>query len=114
MSSILLYLLLVFFISNCILAFIPHWTRKTESFGVSIPEHLYTRNDFKKMRYRYTSSLLSLNIVFLVGLLITYYYVPEKIFFIIIIAFIFAFVFISFLLYLPNHFAMKRIKLAEK
>lgn len=114
MSSIILYLLFILFISNCILAFIPHWTRKTENFGVSIPEHLYTRSDFKRMRYKYTFKLLSLNIIFLIALLITYYYVTEKILFIVIICVMFALIAISFLLYLPNHFAMKRIKLEEK
>ncbi|WP_286230874.1 DUF1648 domain-containing protein [Neobacillus mesonae] len=35
------------------LIFIPYWTRKTESFGVSIPEEAYKRPDLKKMRNSY-------------------------------------------------------------
>lgn len=114
MSSINIFMLFILFISNCILAFIPHWTRKTENFGVSIPEHLYVRDDFKNMRYKYTYSLLGLNVIFFVILLITSYYVSEKIIFIVIIASIFFFIIISFLLYLPNHFTMKRIKSKER
>ncbi|WP_312472057.1 DUF5808 domain-containing protein [Neobacillus sp.] len=42
--------------------FIPFWTRKTESFGVSIPEKAYHRPDIKKMRQKYawTNVLLAL------------------------------------------------------
>ncbi len=58
----MLLFLIVLMIPICIpFIFIPFWTRKTESFGVSIPEEAYQRPDFKKMRrsYAWIMSLLA-------------------------------------------------------
>lgn len=114
MNSLNIFLFFVLFISNCIFAFIPHWTRKTENFGISIPEHLYDRKDFKKMRFTYTYILLSLHVVSTAILLVIFFKLTENVFFTSLIAVIFIFIFVSFILYLPFHFKMKRIKMNEK
>lgn len=96
-----------------ITAFMPHWTRKTENFGVSIPEDLYDRKDFKKMRNMYTIILLSLNVIFVGTMFMIARYFSEKTIFTALLIFLIIIILISFLLYLPYHYRMKRIKLDE-
>ncbi|GHI00811.1 DUF1648 domain-containing protein [Neobacillus kokaensis] len=49
----LLFLIILMIPMYIPLIFIPYWTRKTESFGVSIPEEAYQRPDLKNMRKTY-------------------------------------------------------------
>src|SRR5690625_2368942 len=64
MNNLNLFLLIIAFIPTAIiLAFIPYLTRKTENFGVSIPETIYYRDDFKAMRKKYAFSMLIITIV---------------------------------------------------
>ena len=113
MNSIFIFLFGIIFLVNISLAFMPYWTRKTENFGVSIPEAMYTRQDFKTMRKQYTSLLIITNFVlfaFLIGMKIR---LDEQLFVKLFISLTFIYLLISFLIYLPFHFKMKRIKKEE-
>src|SRR5690625_7086668 len=64
MDNYILFLLILIFIPTAIiLAFIPYLTRKTENFGVSIPESMYNREEFKTMRKKYSSIMLMITII---------------------------------------------------
>src|SRR5690625_785830 len=113
MNNMFFSLIGIIFLVNISIAFIPYWTRKTENFGVSIPESMYFREDFKAMRKKYTISLIVINIIlfaFLLGMAFQYKEeVVIKFFTVLTIVYILA----SFLLYLPFHFKMKNIKKSE-
>lgn len=113
MNSAFIFLLLTFILVGIVLAFIPYMTRKTENFGVSIPESLYYRDDFKGMRRTYTTLMLSMLVVLSAVLVILNQTVHANtlptLFSVVIVVHIMA----GFLLYLPFHFKMKNIKGAE-
>src|SRR5699024_9353794 len=107
--SLLFIMLLPIFI---IITFISYWTRKTERFGVSIPEHVYNDPNLQSLRkgYVYRTVILSvfhtliLLILFLMTnfteqTLITFYSVS-----------IFIYLIISFFIYLIYHRKMKELK----
>ena len=68
MNSQIFFLIVLFLLICLAFALTPYLTRKTENFGVSIPESLYDRKDFKGMRKKYTTSLLIIGILFSAGL----------------------------------------------
>lgn len=113
MSKYIIFVLLFIFIANVIQAFIPHWTRKTENFGVSIPENLYARLDFKKMRTNYSIVLTIVNVVIFGILLLFVNSFSEKSLITAIFLYIFLFIVLSFVYYLRFHFKMKKIKEKE-
>lgn len=53
MSTSVLLMCLIMIPVLISLCFIPYWTRRTESFGVSIPEKAYHLPELKKMRKQY-------------------------------------------------------------
>lgn len=57
------FILIPLFISSM---FIPYWTRKTISFGVSIPEEIYHQKKLVNMRKRYTRVTGLISLIFLV------------------------------------------------
>src|SRR5699024_9561099 len=93
--------------------FIPYMTRKTENFGISIPEHLYNRMDFKKMRKKYTSYLFVVFVLLLIIASLLFYVLPEKLSILFISIVIMLELVASFVLYLWFHFEMKKIKQGE-
>lgn len=94
--------------------FIPYMTRKTENFGISIPESLYDRVNFKSMRKKYTSYLLVLFVILLIIASLLFYMLPEKLSLLLIsIAMILELV-ASFVLYLWFYFEMKKVKQNEE
>jgi len=93
--------------------FIPYMTRKTENFGISIPEHLYNRMDFKKMRKKYTSYLFVVFVLLLIIASLLFYMLPEKLTILFISIVIMLELVASFVLYLWFHFEMKKIKQSE-
>src|SRR5690625_2067783 len=113
MDNVFLYLIVIIFLVNISIAFIPYWTRETENFGVSIPDSLYFRQDFEAMRKKYTLILIIINIV-LFGLLmgVSFQY-DEEIVIKLFTAMTIIYILVSFLLYLPFHFKMKNIKKVE-
>ncbi|MCX7710042.1 MAG: DUF5808 domain-containing protein [Clostridia bacterium] len=52
-------------------AFMPYLTRKTESFGVSIPEEIYDDPEVQRIRSTYRSSVLAFGVVFAIFSLFT-------------------------------------------
>lgn len=56
MNFTLIMLLVIMVPIFITMIFIPYWTRKTESFGVSIPEEAYNDSAIKAMRKQYTVS----------------------------------------------------------
>ena len=94
-------------------AFIPYMTRKTENFGVSIPESMYHRADFKQMRKMYTFIMLIILVLFIALLTLVSFYTSEKVIYIVYIISIFLYLISGFLVYLPFYNKMKNIKRSE-
>lgn len=113
MNNHLMFLLFLYPTIILVLATIPYLTRKTENFGVSIPESMYGRDDFKAMRKKYSLLLTSIGLLTTVILFIIGLQVSEATAYIIYSVLIIVFIIGSFLLYLPFHFKMKQIKQAE-
>src|SRR5690625_4368783 len=105
-------LFLSFILTVGMTALIPFMTRKTENFGVSIPESIYDRDDFRKMRKKYALTLISSGILmcFIIGLLSLF--VSAILLYIVLIALL-VYIALSFFVYLPLHFKMKEIKRTE-
>jgi uncharacterized membrane protein len=113
MESGIFILLITFILTSMALAFVPYLTRKTENFGVSIPEEMFDRKDFRNMRKTYTMILLVLGALFCLAMIWGYLFLSENVLYIISTVLIFVFIIASFLIYLPFHFKMKRLKAAE-
>src|SRR5699024_4620035 len=104
----------IIFLFVCIaLAFIPYLTRKTENFGVSIPASLYERHDFKKMRKQYTILLLGIGLLFFLIMLGNFFFSTNAYTDILFTCLVIAYILLSFLLYLPFHLKMKKVKAIE-
>ncbi|MGM0942518.1 MAG: DUF1648 domain-containing protein [Bacillota bacterium] len=103
---VLLVPMFIFFI------FVPYLTRKTESFGVSIPETVYYTPELKKMRkqYAYAISFLSAFAtgIFLITDMITD--LEESAVGILLAIVISVFILLSFLSYYVFHIKMKQLK----
>lgn len=103
----------IMFFVNIIVAFMPYLTRKTESFGVSIPENIYYRSDLKAMRKKYAMTLTLINISLIILFVLACLYVSEQALTIIFSTIIIIYLLTSFLFYLPFHFKMKKLKEKE-
>lgn len=117
MNAISIFLLLAVLIPVFIsLMFTPYWTRKTESFGVTIPEEAYYQPELKEMRKKYTLStgILSIFIIILFLLAGVYFGSNENTFSIFLSVLITIYLIGSFLVYLKFHQAMKKLKDKEK
>lgn len=108
MVILLLVIMIPVFVS---LMFIPYWTRKTESFGVSIPQEVYHSDRLKFMRKKYAMLIAIISLfVMVVFLFLGSHYESEEslsIFFSIIIG---LFMIVSFFVYLKFHLNMKALK----
>src|SRR5690625_2036382 len=115
MDNYILFLLILIFIPTAIiLAFIPYLTRKTENFGVSIPESMYNREEFKTMRKKYSSIMLMITIIVSIVYFIVASQAKESRVFIMYTAIVIGYIILSFMYYLPFHSKMKKIKAREK
>src|SRR5690625_7634696 len=65
MNEMVTFFIVLFVPIFILINFTPYWTRKTESFGVSIPEEVYVSQQLKSMRKQYAliTSLFSLLIL---------------------------------------------------
>lgn len=90
----------------------PYLTRKTESFGVSIPESIYNTKLLKEMRKKYLIMMILLSILSTFLLLLSgfVFNLTENIIATIIIVGLTIYLIISFLIYLYFHRQMKSIK----
>src|SRR5690625_1776404 len=97
------------------LIFIPYWTRKTESFGVSIPEEVYYNFKLETMRKKYAKSMLLISLVVMSLFLLIYFFISKEETFISIIygVLILVYFLCSFLIYFFFHQKMKRMKASE-
>ncbi len=106
-------LISIVFLSLGFLAFIPFVTRKTESFGVSIPADYYYRTDLKKMRKNYATIVLLLLVIVSLVLVLIGINFNTKTLYISYIVGLFVYLSGGFLVYLPFHRKMKIIKAHE-
>lgn len=104
-----------FLIVGILMAFMPYLTRKTESFGVTIPEDIYSSETLKNMRKKYSVQALLIMLLLSVGSAVLSYYAltPERAttIFGIGLALLIGSLFV---LYLKYHFTMKRLKADHK
>ncbi|WP_257346833.1 DUF1648 domain-containing protein [Pseudalkalibacillus decolorationis] len=117
MNSIMgLFLIMLIMVPVFIaLMFIPYWTRRTESFGVTIPEEIYNRLELKVMRkqYAYIIGGISLLVVFIFLSCIPFVGNDEN-----TLSLLLGFILIlytggSFLVYVKFHNKMKTLKAKE-
>ena len=101
-------------IVGAFMPFIPYMTRKTENFGVSIPESMHERKDFYHMRKQYTVYLLILFIFLMILSGVLTFLFPLKISTLLLSVTLFLYLAASFLLYLKYYANMKTIKEKEK
>lgn len=112
MNLILLFtILLPVFITTM---FVPYWTRRTESFGVTIPEAVYQTDKLKQLRKQYVllSGLASILVTILLFILSSYN-LEENVFAILFAALIFLYILVTFFIYLYFHRMMKSLKQHE-
>ncbi|WP_042142104.1 DUF1648 domain-containing protein [Paucisalibacillus sp. EB02] len=109
----LLIILLPVFISTM---FIPYWTRRTESFGISIPEEIYYTDRIKKLRSQYVlySGISAILVTILFLVLGSLNEINTNTFNIYFTVLIFLYLLIHFLIYLRFHKVMKNLKQTEK
>lgn len=106
---LLLVILIPVFIS---LMFIPYWTRRTESFGVSIPEKAFSGSEPKEMRKQYVRMTGFLPIAIMTAFLLSGLFITKDkntitiLFTIVIMIFMLG----SLLIYLKFHRSMKKLK----
>src|SRR5690625_2284166 len=70
MNTMIVLLVSLFIPIFITMMFIPYWTRRTESFGVSIPEDEYHSVSLKKMRKHYVWTTLGLSFFMMISFVI--------------------------------------------
>src|SRR5690625_2562546 len=66
-GTLIIFLIPIFLIT----IFIPYWTRKTESFGVSIPADVYNEPILQALRKRYMVQMIVISILYTFALLVS-------------------------------------------
>lgn len=103
----------LFILPICILLiFMPYWTRKTESFGVTFPEKMYHHSHIKTVRKRYSFHMASVSVLIILSLIILSRFLSlsdETTVLYSVIGMVVLFV-IGFLYYLYFHHQMKLFK----
>lgn len=112
MNLLLIFTLFPVFI---FMMFIPYWTRKTESFGISIPEKIYPTNKLKDMRKSYTimTGVFSIIIAGTFLLLNIAFNYNDNTLGVIFSVLIIVYLIGSFFIYLKFHRQMKLLKQSE-
>ncbi|GIO27859.1 DUF1648 domain-containing protein [Ornithinibacillus bavariensis] len=112
-NIILLTVLLPIFISTI---FIPYWTRRTESFGITIPEEIYYTDRLKKMRKQFVifSAVASVILTLLFFIVISINDINDEIFAIYFSSLIGLYLIAHFSIYYYFHRKMKKLKQQEK
>lgn len=112
----MIFLLTIFLLPLFIISiFIPYWTRKTESFGISIPEELYYTNELKEMRKKYAIQMTIISVIFVVLLLLAYRFISQDDTIISLMygVLIILYIIVGFFIYLIFHRQMKHKKQTE-
>ncbi|TCP31796.1 putative membrane protein [Scopulibacillus darangshiensis] len=89
-----------------LMIFTPFLTRKTESFGVSIPSDAFDSTDLTAMRKKYALSLAAFSVIIFAALAFISTYFAEAAFPVGLILFLV----LSYMMYLRFHFRMKNYK----
>src|SRR5699024_10964127 len=96
-----------------LLSFTPYLTKKTDCFGLTFLLVRLDRLEFRKIRKQFTSISFLINLLILFGLLFLQSRVSESTFMISFIVLIFSLLIIFFILYLPFHQSVKKMKKNE-
>jgi uncharacterized membrane protein len=96
--------------------FIPYWTRRTESFGVSIPEDVYKTGELRGMRKKYVllTAILSITVSIIFLVLGSSIAADEQKVSILFSGVVLGYIVLSFLIYLVFHRKMKILKQKNK
>ena len=111
MNNLMIFIPLLILLPTYIATmFVPYWTRRTESFGVSIPEEKYNSAELKQLRKNYLVIMsivaLAVTIIFIVASIGKSEEVITTIMTIVIITYLL----FSFIIYLRFHQKMKKLK----
>ncbi|WP_409276169.1 DUF1648 domain-containing protein [Neobacillus sp. SCS-31] len=109
-TSIMLLMVILLIPVYVSMIFIPYWTRKTESFGVSIPEEAYHLPDIKEMRKKYALSTGLAALLTAVIFILTSNGRNEEAISILYAVLLVIFITASFGVYLVFHKKMKQLK----
>ncbi|TSB47448.1 DUF1648 domain-containing protein [Alkalicoccobacillus porphyridii] len=111
-STLIIVLSLVLLPIALILSVIPYLTRRTESFGVSIPESVYDSTPLQTMRKRYVQYMALLTVLLVGGFIGvgTWITLTEESLSLVFAAVILLFLILSFVVYLRFHTEMKQMK----
>lgn len=93
--------------------FIPYWTRKTESFGVTVPKSVYNNPEIKHLRTKYALYTTVIAIIITALLFFLSADATESVAAIQMTVAISLYLALSFIIYLSFHFTMKRMKAAS-
>lgn len=98
-----------------IFIFIPYWTRKTESFGHTIPEKAYESKQLQKMRKTYAVEMIVWSALFALLYLVGMYLfeTKEDTFGMIFTIMTFVYIIVGFVVYLKYHRQMKVLKVEK-
>lgn len=107
LSIFALLLLLPAFLT---MIFIPYWTRRTESFGVTIPIDIYYSKELKKLRKDYVIATILLSILLTASFVVLSWEQSESVITNLLSFAIITYFILSFLIYLFFHKKMKRLK----
>jgi len=112
MNAMIVLLVSLFIPVFITMMFIPYWTRRTESFGVSIPEDEYHSTPLKKMRKHYAWTTLGLSLFLMISFIIfgMVTAASEDFIGIVFSIMIGLYIIASFLIYLVFHRQMKQLK----
>jgi uncharacterized membrane protein len=111
--TLLLVIMVPVFLS---MMFIPYWTRRTESFGVSIPEDIYKTQELRGMRKQYIllTAMLSITVTIIFLILGPSFATDEQKVSILFSGVVVGYIVLSFLIYLVFHRKMKILKQNNK
>ncbi|WP_062351371.1 DUF1648 domain-containing protein [Bacillus kwashiorkori] len=105
-----LFIALIFLPILIITAITPYITRKTESFGVSIPSELYSNPTIASYRKAYAIQTSIIGSIFFIMAIVLSDIISKEIWAIIFSVAIFVYMFIGFLVYYQFHKKMKQLK----
>lgn len=110
---IIMLFIICYFPTLIITSITPYITRRTESFGIGIPEEEYSSTEVKNIRENYRNKTLAFGGFIAVISLILTLVNPSNLTFILFPAGTFIFIAIMFAFYWQGHIRMKKLK-AEK
>ncbi|TQS70633.1 DUF1648 domain-containing protein [Ornithinibacillus gellani] len=115
MNDMNIYLFLILLPLFFFFIWIPYLTRKTESFGVSIPEEIYGTAKLRSMRkkYAFATSILSITVSLIWLFLFRGSHLTEHQIALYFSVIIIGYILLSFIIYLYFHSQMKQLKEQE-